>query len=56
MDKILKLLAILKLKNKNLTATKTFHKEFSIYDVNIDRITVHNKVSFGNKVFKYFIG
>ena len=28
----------------------------SIYDVNIDRIVVSNKVSFGKKVFKSFIG
>ena len=28
----------------------------SIYDVNVDRIVVNNRVSFGKKGFKHFIG
>ena len=28
----------------------------SIYDVNIDKIVISNKVSFGKRGFKYFIG
>ena len=45
-------MAILKLKNK-------FNQRKSpilIYDVNMDRIVVFNKVPFGKKDFKYFIG
>ena len=33
------------------------HKNLiSIYEVNIDRILVSNKVRFGKKGFKYFLG
>ena len=36
-----------------------FHQHktrMSIYDVNVDRIVVNNRVSFGKKGFKHFIG
>ena len=44
-------MTILKLKNKNLTATKN---QFQ-YDVNIDRIVVSNKVPYCKKGFIHFI-
>ena len=41
------------------TKTQKFHqhkKPISIKNIDINKITVSNKVSFGKKRFKYFIG
>ena len=51
MDK--KSFMMLKLKNTNFTNIKS---SFSVDNIDINNIVVSNKVSFGKKDFKYFIG
>ena len=46
-------MAILKLKNINFTAIKV---PFLLEEVDIDNVLVSNKISFGEKNYKYFIG